>query len=85
MPNDLILWYALRSETNGLTSAHMSLMNIVRTTCEAITNFSDACLITCPNKRVRHLAQHGKKKTRKKNWNRAKKLMRKEFSKYVEN
>lgn len=39
MPNDLTLWYALRSETNGLTSAHMSLMNIVRTTCEVITNF----------------------------------------------
>lgn len=85
MPNDLTLWYALCSKTNGLTSIHMSFMNTVRATCEAITNFSDACLITCPNKRVRHLAQHGKKKTRKKNWNRAKKLMRKEFSKYAEN
>lgn len=81
MPNDLTLWDVLRSETNGLTSTHMSLMNIVRTTCEAITNFSGACLITCPNKRIRHLARHGKKKTRKKNWNRAKKLMWKEISK----
>ena len=81
MPNDLKLWDVLFSEANDLISTYTSLRNIAHTTAEAIMKFSDTCLITCPNKRVRHLAQHGKNKTRKKNFNRAKKLMWKEISK----
>ncbi len=81
MPNNLKLWDVLFSEGNDLISTYTSLRNIVHTTDEVIMKFSDACLITCPNKRVRHLARHGKKKTMKKNFNRAKKLMWKEISK----
>lgn len=69
MPNDLNLWDAL--------FAYSSLRNIAYTTAEALMKFTDLALIGCQNKRVVHLALHGKKKTRKKNWNRAMKIMNK--------
>lgn len=37
----------------------------------AILGVKDAVLDICPNKRVVHLAKHGNKKTRKKNFHRA--------------
>lgn len=37
----------------------------------AILGVKDAVLDVCPNKRVVHLAKHGNKKTRKKNFHRA--------------
>lgn len=69
MPNDLNLWDAL--------FANSSLRNIAYTTAEALMKFTDLALVGCQNKRVVHLALHGKKKTRKKNWNRAMKIMNK--------
>lgn len=72
MPNDLNLWDTL--------FASSCLRNIAYTTVEALMKFTDLALVGCQNKRVVHLALHGKKKTRKKNWNRAMKIMAKEWN-----
>lgn len=77
MPNDLTLWDVLFANSNELISAYSSLRNIAYTTAEALMKFTDLALVGCQNKRVVHLALHGKKKTRKKNWNRAMKIMNK--------
>lgn len=80
MPNDLKLWDALFENADGLISTYTSLRNIVGTTVEALMKFTDLALVGCQNKRVVHLALHGKKKTRKKNWNQAMKIMAKEWN-----
>lgn len=80
MPNDLKLWDALFENSDELISTYSSLRNIVYTTAEALMKFTDLALVGCKNKRVVHLALHGKKKTRKKNWNRAMKIMAKEWN-----
>lgn len=77
MPNDLTLWDVLFANSNELISAYSSLRNIAYTTTEALMKFTYLALDGCKNKRVVHLALHGKKKTRKKNWNRAMKIMNK--------
>ena len=77
MPNDLKLWDALLKNSDELISAYSSLRNIAYTTAEALMKFTALSLSGCPNNRVVHLALHGKKKTRKKNWNRAMKIMNK--------
>ena len=77
MPNDLTLWDVLFANSNELISAYSSLRNIAYTTAEALMKFTDLALVGCQNKRVVNLALHGKKKTRKKNWNRAMKIMNK--------
>lgn len=78
MPNDLNLWEALFASSDELISAYSCLQNIAYTTVEALMKFTDLALVGCENKRVVHLALHGKKKTLKKNWNRAMKIMAKE-------
>lgn len=80
MPNDLNLWDALFSNADELISTYSSLRNIAYTTAEALMKFTDLALVGCQNKRVVHLALHGKKKTSKKNWNRAMKIMAKEWN-----
>lgn len=80
MPNDLKLWDALFENSDELISTYSSLRNIAYTTTEALMKFTDLALDGCPNKRVVYLALHGKKKTRKKNWNRAMKIMTKEWN-----
>lgn len=80
MPNNLKLWDALFENSNELISTYSSLRNIAYTTAEALMKFTDLALVGCQNKRVVHLALHGKKKTRKKNWNRAMKIMTKEWN-----
>lgn len=77
MPNDLTLWDVLFANSNELISEYSSLRNIAYTTAEALMKFTDLALVGCQNKRVVHLALHGKKKTRKKNLNRAMKIMNK--------
>lgn len=73
MPNDLNLWEALFASSDELISAYSCLQNITYTTVEALMKFTDLALVGCENKRVVHLALHGKK-----NWNRAMKIMAKE-------
>nr|DAG29190.1 MAG TPA: hypothetical protein [Caudoviricetes sp.] len=80
MPNDLKLWDVLFENSDELISAYSSLRNIAYTTVEARMKFTYLALLGCQNKRVVHLALHGKKKTRKKNWNRAMKIMTKEWN-----
>lgn len=77
MPNDLKLWDALFENSDELISTYSSLRNIAYTTTKALMKFTYLALDGCKNKRVVHLALHGKKKTRKKNWNRAMKIMNK--------
>lgn len=77
MPNNLNLWEALFASSDELISAYSCLQNIAYTTVEALMKFTDLALVGCENKRVVHLALHDKKKTRKKNWNRAMKIMNK--------
>ena len=77
MPNDLKLWESLFESSDELISAYSCLRNITYTTVEALMKFTDLALVGCKNKRVVHLALHGKKKTQKKNWNRAVKIMNK--------
>ena len=77
MPNDLKLWESLFESSDELISAYSCLRNIAYTTVESLMKFTDLALVGCKNKRVVHLALHGKKKTRKKNWNRAMKIMNK--------
>lgn len=77
MPNDLKLWESLFESSDELISAYSCLRNIAYTTVEALMKFTDLALVGCKNKRVVHLALHDKKKTRKKNWNRAMKIMNK--------
>lgn len=78
MPNDLNLWDTLFASSGELLSTYSCLRNIAYTTAEAFMKFTDLALVGCQNKRVVHLTLHGKKKTRKKNWNRAMKIMAKE-------
>lgn len=80
MPNDLTLWESLFESSDELISAYSCLRNIAYTTVETLMKFTDLALIGCKNKRVVHLALHGKKKTRKKNWNRAMKIIAKEWN-----
>ena len=77
MPNDLNLWETLFASSDELISTYSCLRNSAYTTVEALMKFTDLALVGCKNKRVVHLALHGKKKTRKKNWNRAMKIMNK--------
>lgn len=77
MPNDLNLWEALFASSDKLISTYSCLRNSAYTTVEALMKFTDLALVGCKNKRVVHLALHGKKKTQKKNWNRAMKIMNK--------
>ena len=77
MPNDLKLWESLFESSDELISAYSCLRNIAYTTVEALMKFTDLALVGCKNKRVVHLALHDKKKTSKKNWNRAMKIMNK--------
>ena len=77
MPNDLKPWESLFESSDELISAYSFLRNIAYTTVEALMKFTDLALVGCKNKRVVHLALHDKKKTRKKNWNRAMKIMNK--------
>ena len=80
MPNDLKLWEALFESSDELISTYSSIRTIAYTTVEALMKFTDLALVGCKKKRVVHLALHGKKKTRKKNWNRAMKIMAKEWN-----
>ena len=78
MPNDLTLWESLFESSDEILSTYSCLRNIAYTTAEALMKFTDLALVGCQNKRVVHLTLDGKKKTRKKNWNRAMKIMAKE-------
>lgn len=66
MPNDLKLWEALFESSDELISTYSSIRTIAYTTVEALMKFTDLALVGC------------KKKTRKKNLNRAMKIMAKE-------
>lgn len=43
-----------------------------------ITGVFDAIIAVCPNRRIKHLALYGKRKTRKKNLNRIIRMLEKE-------
>ena len=55
----------------GLSSAFDLSVAIPKDSWLSILGVKDAVLDICPNKRVVHLARHGSKKTRKKNFHRA--------------
>lgn len=81
MPNDLNLWEALFASSDELfsTCPYSLLRNIIYySTVEALMKVTDFALVGCKNKRVVHLARHGKKKIQKKNLNRAMKIIAKE-------
>ena len=61
---------------NGLTKELEIIAHISEDAMLAITGILNVILDCCPNKRVVHLAKHGKKKrTRKKNLHRAIKIL----------
>lgn len=55
----------------------MEKLNVLRSMADTVW-FKQIFLSLCPNKRVVHLATHGSKKTQKKNFHRAIKIMGKE-------
>lgn len=54
-----------------LKQLSLHLVKVSKDVMMTILGIKDSVLDICPNKRVVHLAKHGSKKTRKKNFHRA--------------
>lgn len=57
--------------STGLEATFTTFVKVSKDAIMAILGIKDSVLDICPNKRVVHLAKHGSKKTRKKNFHRA--------------
>ena len=57
--------------STGLEATFTAFVKVSKDAIMTILGIKDSVLDVCPNKRVVHLAKHGSKKTRKKNFHRA--------------
>ena len=57
--------------STGLEATFTTFVKVSKDVMMTILGIKDSVLDICPNKRVVHLAKHGSKKTRKKNFRRA--------------